>query len=223
MKPRGALNAIMDITSARAAYRRYAKIYDRVFGGVFDAGRRETMSRINRRGGQRILEVGVGTGLSLPLHRTDNEIVGIDVSCDMLDIARRRAAELDEPRRCALLEMQAENLAFADASFDCVVAMYVMTVVADPQKAMSEFKRVCKPGGRIFIVNHFTSDRAGLRRSAELAMAPLAKTLGWHTDFPMQSLLSTANIEIISVSTIPPLGLFSLLECRKPVEAAAVA
>src|SRR5512135_334501 len=143
----------MDIASVRAAYRRYAKIYDLVFGGVFAFGRSRALSLANRRGGQRVLEVGVGTGLSLSGHRTDNRVVGIDISPEMLAIARRRVERQRLSHVEALLEMDAGQLDFPDSSFDVVVAMFVMTVVPDPQQVMSELKRVCKPGGHIYVVN----------------------------------------------------------------------
>ncbi len=204
----------MDTESVRNAYRRYAKIYDVVFGGVFASGRQAAVKHINKRGGLRVLEVGVGTGLSLPKYRKDNRVVGIDLSREMLDVARKRAAEERLDNVEGLLEMDAENLAFDDHSFDVVVAMFVMTVVPDVNRAMAELERVCKPGGDILIVNHFATTEPGLRRTIENKMAPFSKSLGWRPDFTLDTLLSASRVEVQAIHTVPPFGLFSLLECR---------
>ncbi|WP_207478899.1 class I SAM-dependent methyltransferase [Arenibaculum pallidiluteum] len=213
----------MDTESVRNAYRRYAKIYDVVFGGVFASGRQAAVKHINKRGGLRILEVGVGTGLSLPKYRKDNRVVGIDLSRDMLEVARKRVDELKLPNVEALLEMDAENLEFPDASFDVVVAMFVMTVVPNVPRAMAELERVCKPGGDILIVNHFATTEPGLRRTIERKMAPFSKSLGWRPDFSLDSLLSSSRVQVQAIHTVPPFGLFSLLECRSPGIAGATA
>lgn len=204
----------MDIASVRAAYRRYAKVYDLVFGGVFAFGRRRALSLVNRRRGQRVLEVGVGTGLSLSGHRSDNRIVGIDISPEMLAIARRRVERQHLSHIEALLEMDAEQLEFPDASFDVVVAMFVMTVVPDPKRVMAELKRVCKPGGHIFVVNHFASETAGPLLAVERVLARFSRQIGWRPDVTVDALLDAAQIEVKAIHKIHPLGLFRLLECR---------
>lgn len=205
----------MDAVSIRAAYRRYAGFYDRVFGTLLASGRHAAVAWLNRRGGLRILEVGVGTGLSLSDYRRDNRVVGIDLSTDMLKVAQERVARETLTHVEGLLEMDAGKLAFADGSFDVVVAMYVMTVVPDPQGTMAELERVCKPGGDIVIVNHFAAPRPGLRRMVENWLAPLSKKLGWRPDFTLDSLLRGSPLSVESVETVPPFGLFSLLHCRR--------
>ena len=204
----------MDLTSIRAAYRRYAKIYDATFGNVFAAGRDRLLSQINRRAGQRVLEVGVGTGISLPDYRRDNKIVGIDVSPDMLAIARRRveADGLDNVE--ALLEMDAEALEFPDDSFDTVVAMYVMTVVPNPDRVLAELKRVCKPGGDIYILNHFIDEEEGIVRVVEKGLARFSTKLGWRPDVSIDSLIAAAGVELAGVQVVPPFRLFRLLKFR---------
>ncbi|RJF81272.1 methyltransferase domain-containing protein [Azospirillum cavernae] len=205
----------MDAVSIRAAYRRYAGFYDRVFGTLLASGRHAAVAWLNRRGGLRILEVGVGTGLSLSDYRKDNRVVGIDLSTDMLKVAQERVARENLAHVEGLLEMDAGKLAFADGSFDVVVAMYVMTVVPDPQGTMAELERVCKPGGDIVIVNHFAAPRPGIRRTVENWLAPLSKKLGWRPDFTLESLLQGSPLAVQSVETVPPFGLFSLLHCRR--------
>lgn len=212
----------MDIAAVKSAYRRYAKVYDLMFGAVFALGRRAALEKINASGGRRVLEVGVGTGLSLPKHRRDNRIVGIDASQEMLDVARRRVEEQKLGHVEALIEMDAENLEFPDASFDVVVAMFVMSVVPDAARCLAEMQRVCKPGGEIYMINHFAQE-GGLRGRVERWMAPFARTLGWKPDFALSSLLDGATIDVVSIRNIHPLGLFSLVDCRNSVPATAEA
>jgi len=204
----------MHIDTVRAAYRRYAGVYDLVFGKSFEAGRQQTLDSINRRRGLRVLEVGVGTGLSLPDYHPDNTIVGIDASEEMLRLAHERVAKKGLKNIESLVEMDAQKMTFEDASFDVVVAMYVMTVVEDPKAVMDELKRVCKPGGDIYIVNHFSAEKAGVRLKFERMIANFAELLGWHADMPMTPLLTNAGIEIVKISKLPPFGMFTMVHCR---------
>ena len=149
----------MQIEAVKAAYRRYARIYDTVFGPVLQPGRKAVLEALKLKPGDRVLEVGVGTGLSLQLYPRDVRITGIDVSREMLDKARARVARRKLENVEALLEMDAERMDFPDASFDKVVAMYVVSVVErGRRKLLEELHRVCRPDGEIFIVNHFHSD-----------------------------------------------------------------
>jgi phosphatidylethanolamine/phosphatidyl-N-methylethanolamine N-methyltransferase len=148
----------MQIEAVKAAYRRYARIYDTVFGPVLQPGRRALLESLDLKPGDRVLEVGVGTGLSLPLYPRSVRITGIDVSREMLDKARARVARHRLQNVEALLEMDAEEMAFPDASFDKVVAMYVVSVVPRPAQLLEELHRVCRPDGEIFLVNHFRSE-----------------------------------------------------------------
>ncbi len=204
----------MDLISIQAAYRRYARVYDATFGTVFAAGRKRILRQLNRHGGQRILEVGVGTGISLPGYRRDNTIVGIDISKDMLDIARRRIERRSLTNVESLSEMDAENLEFADGSFDTVVAMYVMTVVPHPDRGMSELRRVCKPGGDIYLLNHVMDDDDGLLQATERRLARFSARIGWRPDVTLDSLVEVAGIELVSVDVIPPFRLFRLIRFR---------
>jgi phosphatidylethanolamine/phosphatidyl-N-methylethanolamine N-methyltransferase len=148
----------MHLEAVKAAYRRYARIYDTVFGPVLQPGRRALLEQLDLKPGDRVLEVGVGTGLSLPLYPRSVRITGIDVSREMLEKSRARVARHRLENVEALLEMDAEEMTFPDASFDKVVAMYVVSVVPRPAKLLEELHRVCRPDGEIFLVNHFRSE-----------------------------------------------------------------
>src|SRR5882762_2084434 len=167
----------MDLQDTLKTYRLFSGSYDFVFGPVFHPGRKDAVRIANDRPGQHILEVGVGTGLSLPFFRKDARVTGIDVSTEMLAKARRRVARRKLTQVEALIEMDAENLTFADDSFDAVLALYVASVVPDPARFAAEMRRVCIPGGTIVIVNHFTSENPAMR-FIENRLAPLAGKLG---------------------------------------------
>lgn len=190
----------MQIESVKAAYRRYAAVYDAVFGPVLQPGRRAVMQALRLRPGDRVLEVGVGTGLSLPLYPRDVKITGIDVSHEMLEKARTRVARRHLANVEALLEMDAENMSLPDASFDKVVAMYVVSVVERPAKLLEELHRVCKPDGEIFLVNHVKSDNR-LIAAVEKGLARFSDKLGFHPDFELRDMVSDAG-QLAEVSTI---------------------
>ena len=148
---------VMDAASVRHAYRRWAPVYDFTFGLIAEAGRKNAVQIINRRKG-RVLEVGVGTGLSLPCYGSHLTITGIDLSPEMLAKAQDKVERKALGNVVALHEMDAGALAFPDESFDTVVAMYVMTVVPEPDRVMRELERVCAAGGEVILVNHFSQD-----------------------------------------------------------------
>jgi phosphatidylethanolamine/phosphatidyl-N-methylethanolamine N-methyltransferase len=182
----------MQIEAVKAAYRRYATIYDAVFGPVLQPGRKAVLDALKLRPGDRVLEVGVGTGLSLPLYPRSVRITGIDVSGEMLQKARARVARRELDNVEALLEMDAEAMSFPDASFDKVVAMYVVSVVPRPAKLIEELHRVCRPDGEIFIVNHFQSENP-IVASFERALAGLSSQIGFHTDVDLKTLVPGAH------------------------------
>src|SRR2546430_10708812 len=144
----------MKMGSGRAASRRYAAVYDAVFGPVLQPGRKAVLQALRLRPGERVLEVGVGTGLSLPLYPRDVTITGIDVSREMLEKARRRVARQRLANVEALLDMDAERMSFPEASFDKVVAMYVVSVVERPAPLLEELHRVCRADRDILLRNH---------------------------------------------------------------------
>lgn len=190
----------MQIEAVKTAYRRYAAVYDAVFGPVLQPGRKAVMQALRLRPGDRVLEVGVGTGLSLPLYPRDVKITGIDLSREMLEKARRRVERRHLPNIEALLEMDAENMTFPDASFDKIVAMYVLPVVENPQKLLHELHRVCRPDGDIFIVNHVRSDNR-LIAAFEKGLARFSDTIGFRADFELRDMVSSVD-EVTELSRI---------------------
>jgi len=209
----GAAAAQMDETAVKVAYRRWAPVYDHTFGRFTTEGRRHAVEIINQRHG-RVLEVGVGTGLSLPNYGRHLEIVGIDLSPEMLDKAREKVAEERLGNVAGLYEMDASALTFGDGSFDTVVAMYVITVVPEPEKVMRELARVTKPGGQVVLVNHFSQDD-GVRGWVERRMAPFADKLGWHPVFDVDRVMVCDNLRVFDRRALRPWGLFTMLRFEK--------
>ena len=200
-------------SAVEKAYDRWAPVYDLVFGKVFERGRRASIAAAERVGG-RILEVGVGTGISLPDYARTNRLVGIDISVPMLRKAQEKVAEHGLSNVEALAVMDAKHLAFPDGAFDVVVAQYVITTVPDPEAALDEFARVTKPGGEIILVNHLGAE-GGPRRLFEQGFAPMARRLGWRPEFRWGRLARWAEqhggVHVLERRPMPPLGHFSLI------------
>ncbi len=212
--PRGpegpAPRSALDADAVRAAYRRWAGVYDGVFGGISAFGRRRAVRAVNQVRGERVLEVGVGTGLALPHYDPAKRITGIDLSGDMLARARDRVQRHGLGNVEALIEMDAEETDFADDSFDIAVAMFVASVVPHPRRLYAELRRVVRPGGQILFVNHFLAT-GGLRLLVERGMARASRPLGWHPDFAIEALLPPADRLRASIEPVPPAGLFTLV------------
>jgi phosphatidylethanolamine/phosphatidyl-N-methylethanolamine N-methyltransferase len=202
----------MDLQDTLRTYRLFSGSYDLVFGPVFHPGRKEAVRLANDQPGQRILEVGVGTGLSLPYFRADAEVTGIDVSTEMLAKARRRVERRGLRQVKALLEMDAENMAFEDNGFDAVLALYVASVVPDPARFAAEMRRVCRPGGTIVIVNHFSTEH-GVMHVVEKKLAPLAGRIGFHADFPLDDFLDASQLTVRETRPSNLFGYWKLLRC----------
>jgi phosphatidylethanolamine/phosphatidyl-N-methylethanolamine N-methyltransferase len=179
------------------------------------------MDRAGIRSGERVLDVGCGCGdTSIELSRragADGSVLGIDISTPMLRKARERVAEYKLTNVEALAVMDAKHLAVPDASFDVVVAQYVITAVPDPEATLDDFARVLKPGGEIILVNHLGAEN-GLRRVFEQSFSPLARRLGWSPEFPwarLQSWADRAGFTVIERRPMPPMGHFSLIRFGK--------
>jgi phosphatidylethanolamine/phosphatidyl-N-methylethanolamine N-methyltransferase len=203
----------LDKAGIAKAYARWAPIYDVMFGAVFARGREASIAAAERIGG-RILEVGVGTGLSLPDYALSNRLIGVDLSAPMLHKAKARVAERRLTNVDGLAVMDAQHLGFKDAAFDVVVAQYVITTVPDAEATLNEFARVTRPGGEIILVNHLGAD-AGLRATLERWFTPLARRLGWQPEFGWQRLEGWAarhgGVRVLERRPMPPLGHFSLI------------
>jgi phosphatidylethanolamine/phosphatidyl-N-methylethanolamine N-methyltransferase len=199
------------------AYGRWAPVYDMIFGPVFRRGRLDAVAAAERIGG-RILEVGVGTGLSLPSYSSGTRIVGIDISEPMLDIARRRVAQERLSHVESIAVGDAENLEFPDASFDVVVAQYVVTAVPRPERALDEFVRVVRPGGEIIITTRIGAE-TGLRGTIEKWLMPVTSRLGWRTEFAWSRYETWAqrvpSVRLIERRPLPPLGHFWLVRYER--------
>lgn len=205
--------AEIDNHDVMRAYRRWAPVYDATFGKVVEAGIKQTTSLVNRYQGK-VLEVGVGTGLSLTHYKHTLKVTGIDLSPDMLARARERAERKRLRHVEALVEMDATALEFPDDSFDVSTAMFVMTVVPDPVQVMNELIRVTKPGGHILIVNHFSIDK-GLRAVVEKRLARFSDILGWRPDFPVETLMVSGKLKLEERLPLKPFGFFTLLRFQR--------
>jgi len=213
--------ARMNEGAVRTAYRRWAPVYDNTFGRVAAEGRKHAVEIINTRSG-RVLEVGVGTGLSLPSYKRDLQIVGIDLSPEMLKKARERVTVEGLTNVTGLHEMDAGDLKFPEDSFDTVAAMFVMTVVPEPEKVMRELARVCRPGGEVLLVNHFSTEE-GLRGWVERRMAPFGDKLGWRPVFDQERVMVCGDLELFERCRLRPMGIFTMLRFRKKAAGAAAA
>ncbi|MBD9528460.1 MULTISPECIES: class I SAM-dependent methyltransferase [Paracoccus] len=204
----------MDIKAVQASYSRWAPIYDGTFGALTNGGRKKAVGYINSRGGS-VLEVGVGTGLSLQHYEPGMRVTGIDFSHEMLEKAREKVEKQNLTQVHELRQMDARSLDFPDDHFDTVAAMHVLSVVPEPEKVMAEIARVCKPGGKVVITNHFARSEGALA-AIEKAFAPLANVIGWHSDFRIETVLGESCLQLESRETIPPFMTFLVLGKRQP-------
>ncbi len=208
---------VMRTAQVATAYDRWAPAYDLVFGAVFRRGRSEAIVAAERIGG-RILEVGVGTGISLPAYRRTSRLTGVDISDAMLDKARERVRRLGLDNVEEIAVMDAEELRYPDDSFDVVVAQYVVTAVPNPERALDELARVVRPGGEIIITTRVGAD-AGFRGTVEKALMPLTSRLGFRTEFSWGRYeawaAATPGIRLVERRPLPPMGHFSLVRFEK--------
>lgn len=198
----------MKAAAVTASYKRWAPVYDSVFGRLLQEGRLRAAAHATARGGE-VLEVGVGTGLALPLYGPGVRITGIDFSAEMLTRAEEKVRER-RMGNVTLRQMDAQALDFPDASFDTVSAMHVLSVVPDAEKALSEIARVCRPGAHVLITNHFAAEKGALKL-AERLIQPLKHHLGWQADFPIARVLGDPRLRMAECRPLPPLGVMTWL------------
>ncbi len=201
----------MDTAAVERVYTSYAKVYDHIFGKIFHDGREHAVRLLNLSPGERILEVGVGTGLSLSFYPRSCEVVGVDLSEGMLAECRKRVRVL-RLKHVSLMKMDAAVMEFADDSFDAVVAAYVVTAVPDYRAVMQEMIRVCKPGGRIMLLNHFSNGNPAIH-AVEKAISPFCKHLGWRTDLSLATVLDGTHLTVTHKQTVNPLRFWHLVTC----------
>lgn len=205
--------AAIDTRRVERVYSVLARIYDGSFDWALGPGRRRAVQRLEIGDGDRVLEVGVGTGLSLPHYPVGCSVTGIDISEPMLEQAQGRAEKLGL-RQVELRRMDARALSFADGSFDHVLAPYVISVVPEPQRVMAEIRRVCRPGGTVLVVNHFHSPNQ-LLGSAERLLTPVSQWIGFRLDLPEEVVTSTPGLELVDREAVNLFGLWQLLWMRR--------
>ncbi len=203
----------MEAEAVGSSYRRWAPIYDHTFGRITRPGRRRAVEYVNTRSGS-VLEVGVGTGLTLPEYAKHLRITGMDYSHEMLAKAQDKVERLGLEGVEDLRQMDARELDYPDAAFDTVVGMYLVSVVPEPERVIAEMARVCKPGGEVVILNHFARDR-GFLAWLERVFAPFANLLGWHSDFRKERIMGAPGLELKDETAYPPFGMFTLLRFVK--------
>lgn len=195
-------------------YSDFAPLYDKIFGKIFYSRLERVIEDVEIPPGAKVLEVGAGTGTSFPAYPAHCEVTGIDLAPDMLARARQKIKE-NGWTHFQVLEMNALHLEFTDNTFDYVMAFHVVTVVPDPIRMVEEAKRVCKPGGKIVIVNHFTSDVPVLGPLTE-ALDPVTRWLGWRTDLRLKPFIAATNLTVEKIYKLSKPSLYTVLVGTKP-------
>lgn len=200
----------LDVATIQKAYRRYAHLYNFYFGWIFHPGRQTAVELCNLKPESRVLEVGVGTGLSLPLYPKSVRVTGIDISPDMLSYAKKLVSD-ENLHNVEMLEvMDAEHTSFEDDTFDSVVAMYVATVVPNPKEFIAEMKRVCKPGGQIILLNHFNDQSTLFGKGASL-LTPLTKYMGFRPNLTLDEFVKITGVKFANKISVNVFSLWTIL------------
>jgi phosphatidylethanolamine/phosphatidyl-N-methylethanolamine N-methyltransferase len=194
-------------------YEKLASVYDLIFGPALHPGRVHAIQRMRIKPGDRVLEVGVGTGINAGLYPRDCMVTGIDLSSSMLEKARDRVSR-KSIRNVRLLEMDAADLKFADETFDLVYAPYLISVVPDPVTVAREMRRVCRTGGRIVLLNHFRSSNPVLAR-IERVISPFTVHIGFKSDLDLPAFLAQAELRPVSIEKVNVPRIWSLVTCVK--------
>jgi len=192
----------LDQNSIIKSYKRVSSFYDLTFGQVFRPGQKAIIKKMDCIDSDNVLEIGIGTGSSLQYYPKETKVVGIDISPDMLEVAKKRIVK-DKIHNKHILLMNGERLSFPDNSFDKVVGMYVVSVTQNPQVLVEEMKRVCKNDGDIYIVNHFSTEQDNLFvKMFEKGLMPISKILGWKPYFPFDEFNAYANLDVLEMSKV---------------------
>jgi phosphatidylethanolamine/phosphatidyl-N-methylethanolamine N-methyltransferase len=194
-------------------YRRFAPIYDAIFGAVLQPGRKRGVQTLHCRPDQQVLEVGVGTGLSLALYPKTVKLVGIDICPDMLKRAQERVRTRQLHNVQALEQMDGRNMSFPSNSFDKVIAMYVIPALDDPRALVAEMRRVCKPDGELVFINHFQSNRLVVA-TLERLLSPLWHWLNYRSDLKLEDFIRDANLDVIETYATNILGYATIVRCK---------
>ncbi len=199
----------MEYDSIKRIYRNYSSVYDLLFKSFFHPRQRKAIHDLNIQSGAKVLDVGIGTGLSLPLYPRDSEVVGIDLSEAMLCQAAKKVEKLGMSH-VTLMEMDATHLAFPDNSFDFVIATHIISVVPEPYRVIDEMRRVCKPDGQLVIVNHFVSSHPVIGL-VEKKCDPFFRKLGWRLDMSLEDLVAESNLDVIRTSKLNKIDLWKIV------------
>lgn len=199
----------MEETEIKRIYAYYSRVYDFIFKRWFFPRQRHAIQSLKIGPGQRILDVGVGTGFSLPLYPRDAHVIGVDLSSKMLWEAQKKVLH-ERLRHVALMEMDASHLAFPDSTFDVVIVAFVISVVPDPLQVLAEIKRVSKPEGQIVIINHFQSQNRVMAQ-LEKWVSPLCTKIGWRSDLALEYLVQHADLHIDRKYSLNKLDLWKVI------------
>jgi len=210
-KRRLIVDAALEKRQVKRAYKLYAPAYDLVFDWIFHPGREAAIQLLDVQGGDHILEVGIGTGLNLPLYPTHCRITGIDLSEEMLEKAHEKVVEL-ELSNVTLKAMDATVMDFGDDEFDRAVATYTISAVPDPVGVLGEMRRVVKPGGNLVLLNHFRSQKPVIGRLEDL-VAPVCTRLGWKSNLPLEPLLEQVGLTPEILTTVNLFNGWRLIKC----------
>ncbi|MBI4665049.1 MAG: class I SAM-dependent methyltransferase [Nitrospinae bacterium] len=199
----------MEYDSIQKIYKNYSSIYDLLFKGFFHPRQRLAISNLNITPGARVLDVGVGTGLTLPLYPSHCQVTGIDISSHMLKQARKKVEKMGLTN-VQLMEMDACDLAFEENTFDFVIATHIISVVPDPFKVIDEMRKVAKPNGQIVIVNHFVSSNPVIAKMENFC-DPFFRKLGWRMDMSLEDLVAATNLQVYQTRKLKKLDLWQVV------------